>query len=349
MVNSHYVPRLILRKFADNNEHLIYADLVRRKCEDRNLKSIFSEIGYYSDEIEHELTMSVEGKFAKLLNDNLLKSGNQIILSREDLFLLKKFLLIASQRKRINLDEVDTRNGSLMDEICCNNHAQNFESRMDEILKCNSSEALLKFCDDMCENSVDNTMLRAIKRIVYGYISFVSSDACGENFIISDCACGYWYGDDPFRKMKLILDANNPIALQLLGISDPADYVYFPLSKSLGVLVISPIFRKEYGLFDAGKYSRGNLKKRFGFDDKKILSVPSVTNLNGNSLSQRKYTYVKTQLSSQNAIFFNNLIMQTSSKFIAFSDFEKIKRSLGSYLTMNGSHDLTFIDEFFKK
>ncbi|MEE3423079.1 MAG: DUF4238 domain-containing protein [Succinimonas sp.] len=349
MVNSHYVPRLILRKFADDNEHLIYADLVRRKCEDRNLKSIFSEIGYYSDEIEHELTMSVEDKFAKLFNDNLLKSGNQIILSREDLFLIKKFLLIASLRKRINLDEVDTRNGALMDEIYCNNHAKNFESRMDAILKCNSSEALLKFCDDMCENSVDNTMLRAIKRIVCGYMSFVSSDICGENFIISDCACGYWYGDGPFGKMNLIFGSDNPIVLNLLNKWDPADYVYFPLSKLLGVLVISPVFRKEYGLFDAGKYSRSNMKKRFGFDDKKILSTPVVANLNGNNPSQRKYIYTKTQLSSQNAIFFNNLIMQTSSKFIGFSDFEKIKRSLDSYLTMNGSHDLTFIAEFFKK
>lgn len=28
MINSHYIPRLILKKFSDDKEHLIYADLI---------------------------------------------------------------------------------------------------------------------------------------------------------------------------------------------------------------------------------------------------------------------------------------------------------------------------------
>ena len=41
MINSHYIPRLILKKFSDDKEHLIYADLIHKKCEIRRLESNF--------------------------------------------------------------------------------------------------------------------------------------------------------------------------------------------------------------------------------------------------------------------------------------------------------------------
>ena len=128
MINSHYIPRLILKKFSDDKEHLIYADLIHQKCEIRRLESVFSKKGYYSDDLEHDLSKSIESRFAQLLNDNLLKSKDQIILSREELFLLKKFLLIGSLRKSFTRDEIETRNGSAVDEFVYERNKKFFES-----------------------------------------------------------------------------------------------------------------------------------------------------------------------------------------------------------------------------
>lgn len=42
MVNSYYVPQLILRHFA-GSERIQYCDLVKKKVETRNIKSPFVE------------------------------------------------------------------------------------------------------------------------------------------------------------------------------------------------------------------------------------------------------------------------------------------------------------------
>lgn len=78
MVNSHYVPQLILRHFADG-ERIQYVDLDKKKVETRNIKSTFAEKGYYSDEIEKELCHKTEVQFANLLNNKIL---NLIILKK---------------------------------------------------------------------------------------------------------------------------------------------------------------------------------------------------------------------------------------------------------------------------
>ena len=71
MINSHYVPQLILRHFA-NAERIQYCDLGNRKVETRNIRSTFSEKGYYPDEIEKEMCYKIESQFANLLNNKLL-------------------------------------------------------------------------------------------------------------------------------------------------------------------------------------------------------------------------------------------------------------------------------------
>lgn len=124
--------------------------------------------------------------------------------------------------------------------------------------------------------------------------------------------------------------------------------MYISISKHLGVLAISPIFRKEYGIFDVKKYSKNGLEKRLGFDDKHLLNAPAVTFSETGARTPNKYVYKKTQLSLKNAIFFNILTMQTSCKFIAFSNYEKVKSSIESYIKNQGmKHDLSFIANHF--
>jgi len=54
MVRSHYVPQFILKNFCWDNK-ITYCDFETKTKELRNVYSVFSQKGYYSDEVENEL------------------------------------------------------------------------------------------------------------------------------------------------------------------------------------------------------------------------------------------------------------------------------------------------------
>lgn len=100
MKNSHYVPRLILNKFS--NKVSIYYVQTGELKENVKLEKAFMEKGYYSDEIEDKLNVKLESHFAKLLTNKILKCDKTIELSRDELKLIKKFLLTSVIRSMGN-------------------------------------------------------------------------------------------------------------------------------------------------------------------------------------------------------------------------------------------------------
>ncbi len=71
---------------------------------DRNIKSAFSEKNLYPEELEKRLA-SVEGRFGDLLNNKLLKEQEKIILHRDEIWLIKKFLVLEMFRVLDALNE----------------------------------------------------------------------------------------------------------------------------------------------------------------------------------------------------------------------------------------------------
>ena len=89
MVNSHFIPQLILRHFCEN-EKIQYYDLSSGNIESRSTKSVFSEKGYYPENIEKDLCHKIEVQFANILNNKILKENYNIALTSEDLLTIKK-------------------------------------------------------------------------------------------------------------------------------------------------------------------------------------------------------------------------------------------------------------------
>lgn len=92
-VNSHYVPQLTLRRFGDklclfNVQDGSYKENV-------NIDKAFSEKGFYSDEVEEKLQRRIESQFANLFHNKINKAESILELSRDELYLVKKFLLIS--------------------------------------------------------------------------------------------------------------------------------------------------------------------------------------------------------------------------------------------------------------
>lgn len=93
MANSHYVPMLTLRKFADklclfNVQNGEYKENIK-------IDKSFSEKGFYTDEVEDKLNKRIESQFGNLFSNKLLNAEGTIELKRDELQLIKKFLLIS--------------------------------------------------------------------------------------------------------------------------------------------------------------------------------------------------------------------------------------------------------------
>lgn len=90
MVNNHFIPQMILRHFCEN-EKIKYYDIENRTIETRTTKSVFSKKGYYPDQLEKDLGQKIEVQFANVLNKKLLCNTYKIVLTQEDMLILKKF------------------------------------------------------------------------------------------------------------------------------------------------------------------------------------------------------------------------------------------------------------------
>ena len=96
MSNNHYVPRLILRKFGDKLS--LYNVKTGELKENIPPEHAYAIQGFYDDETEKKLNLKIESQFGGLLSNLILKGENEISLSRANVLLIKKFLLVSMIR-----------------------------------------------------------------------------------------------------------------------------------------------------------------------------------------------------------------------------------------------------------
>lgn len=96
MSNSHYVPRLILRKFGDKLS--LYNVKTGELKENIPPEHAYAIQGFYDNETEKKLNLKIESQFGGLLSNLILKRENEISLSRANVLLIKKFLLVSMIR-----------------------------------------------------------------------------------------------------------------------------------------------------------------------------------------------------------------------------------------------------------
>ena len=96
MSNNHYIPRLILRKFGDKLS--LYNVKTGELKENIPPEHAYAIQGFYDNETEKKLNLKIESQFGGLLSNLILKRENEISLSRANLLLIKKFLLVSMIR-----------------------------------------------------------------------------------------------------------------------------------------------------------------------------------------------------------------------------------------------------------
>ena len=93
MAYSHYVPRFILKNFGNK----ISTYNIKNQKLSTNVKpeNVFGEEDFYSSDVENKLNRKIESKFANVFNNKISNIENRITLTRKELKLVKKFLLVS--------------------------------------------------------------------------------------------------------------------------------------------------------------------------------------------------------------------------------------------------------------
>ena len=95
-MNNHYVPQLTLRKFGDRLcTYNVKAEQYKENV--RNDRA-FCEKDLYTNEIEDSLNRKIESQFGSLFSNKLGKETGKFELSRKEIQLIKKYLLVSVLR-----------------------------------------------------------------------------------------------------------------------------------------------------------------------------------------------------------------------------------------------------------
>ena len=78
MLRSHFIPQFILRAFCESDKFQ-YMNLASKTVESRNPHSVFSEVGYYPERLEHNLCDKIERDFASM-HKKIISSRYKMIL-----------------------------------------------------------------------------------------------------------------------------------------------------------------------------------------------------------------------------------------------------------------------------
>lgn len=334
MVNNHFIPQLILRHFCED-EKIQYYDIESHRIESRTTKSVFSEKGYYPDELEKDLCHMIEVQFANILNKKILCENYKISLTAEDMLVLKKYLIITTLRVRDdNMEhnawyQVLKRDGFVPEDDSVKKFfSGDFYMNIKEILECRDFESLM----DIVTKGQNLNLFTYVRNIVYTYNVFVKSNNCKEDFIINDRGWADYRGPMSVRKLNAMINMlevrYDPYIKMLLNMSSPQDYAVFPISKNMAIITMSPAFKiclpdAPYNIIYPD--NAPTLSQCLGFGDANIINVPDNKILRNGT---KEYRYKVQQLSRKDVGFLNSLLIQDTDQFFGFADADRVRESL---------------------
>lgn len=355
------MPQLILCHFADD-ERIQYCDLERRKIETRNIKSTFEEKGYYPDDIEKELCYKTESQFANLLNNKILKERYRVSLSREELFILKKYLIITTIRfnKTVAMRNFGTPE-KMVESYSCS-----FYENINKVLACENADQIMEYLNINLQETLDKalngdeygemTLFSDIKNILHSYVVIVSTNKCKQDFIIPDTGFSYkatpltMFSGEKFDKCMFTLNhaiqLGNPYLMQVARLLSTYDYIFAPVSKDLAIVSFSVFYKffnnksDIYGMLPTNGMTVNGL---LGFGSSEIVEPPKVKRQSGIPVS---YEYEIKQLSKNDVYWLNAEMLNTSEYHFGYGNLDKIKSSVEYYNSLPADrrrYDLGFM------
>ena len=373
MAKSHYVPKFILKNFG-NNICLFNVKNGEYK-ENIQINKSYVENDFYSSEVEEKLNKKIESQFANLLSNKILKANGKIELNRNELLLIKKYLLISvirslgndefmlNEKKFYNKlkQQIDKLSGLkentftppfIEKEIKGESSFDYWMRTLNVILDTNgTTEAIL--------NHPDKTYpaYRWSMVISSGYLAFWDSEYNRNEFVITDIGMTSenekgWNGitNHNHKKVNFLLSLlkcskNDNEKMELYQIIQMTshfheNFMMFPISSKRMIVQIAPFYK--FRIHYKNLYNMPKLDELTNLLNENLFypnDVKYVNNINDykkvDHHSDDKYIYDIKQLTSKETIYCNMLFMDRINTWLGFSDLNKVVRSVFAYKKVN--------------
>ena len=335
MANSHYIPQFILKNFCVNDK-ITYCDLATGTCSPRNTRSVFSQKEYYPDEVEVMLSKQVEYPFANLYHNKLENARNRITLTPDELFTIKKYLVIQSIRYRYE----DTAEDTSTRESLGTNFANDFISSLKAVISATYKDDIFEILNIDPMATFTNTeeinipLWAEVKDVLFSYLVFVKCRG-DEEFVIPDNGKAVIEGPMSKKKMcgllEVALAQNNSEMLTLAQMLTPRDCSIFPLTPHLLLLSVSPFYKlmtdSEFNVNLIMPQGCETVEKCLGFGSRNTIAPPSVKMVN----TKKKYRYTVEQLNSADIQSINGLLLIEAKEYVACANLSKIQNSVKQF------------------
>lgn len=364
-MNTHYIPRLLLRPFAVGG-HINTYNFITDAFEQKKLKNTFSESNLFDEELEKLFACKLEGPFGNLLNHRLLHS-EVISLSRQENLLLRKFLMVNCLRAPIvntDWDEMVERtklqeHPSVQAKEFLIRHTSEFKEVFDEgtyskdnyivnLKKAMEIDSLEDLAGGKSEYNVSVSLKYAARRAMASVIAFWDTSEIGQEFILPKLP-GIIEMDNVsiLHKTMVLQEKRNQLEtewlpddldselrrLQIGSTMFSENYSIYPISPTRCVVCFSPYFRAFFSVMSAN--SRKALyrpllnKEQF---DRHFYSAPRMELFQPCDVRfNQSYTYEVKQLTEEELHRINSMLLDMETEEFAFCDKNSLKKSFVYY------------------
>lgn len=360
-MKNHYVSQFIIRRFS--NAVNVFDVHTGRIDESKRPHKVFYKDDIYDEEVEKLVNFNIESRVSNILNNKILIGGD-VKLTRTELEILKRYMLICSVRTQSE------------DHFC--KILKGFKSNADKYINIYNEYSFLKKTKDL--NLSDNELyLRTLKvfatsnnirdialnplatremlawamPFLESYIAFWDTPKDKE-YILTDCGMCSEYegfhmitGGIDISKMSYILKQIKSGKYQYGGLMASCsvmfeNYSIYNLSSTRCMVAINPFFRLYYGA-QVAFLDKNNHGERFTLEvpdiwpaiiqNKELFGVPE--NRYSHSMEplspyapDDEFIYKPKVLTDEDLVYINTLMLFQTKDIIGFNDATKIIDSI---------------------
>lgn len=361
MSKNHYVPRLILRKFSDKLS--LYNVKTGELKENISPENAYAIEDFYGEVTEKKLNMRIESQFGGLLSNIILKCNDEIQLSRTNLFLVKKFLLISMLRS-IKAEEWIQKEKCFYD--LCSIPAPFEEKQIDNETSFDYWMRTLNVILD-----TDGTPQQILNHpnktypayrwaciVNSGYLAFWDAPNDRDEFVITDIGMTSenekgWDGIRIHNRKKIeyiesllesTIDSNERDSLlNLLNTvsSFSENFQMFPISSKRMIVLVSPFFKARYFWKLSGKNVTPLSditvipNEKLFEPNRNIYVLPQTPGKEYQYHEDDRYIYDIKKLTNEEIRYCNALFLDRIDTYLGFSSLEHAVGSIIKYKKLN--------------
>lgn len=360
-MKNHIVSQMIIKRFA--NAINVFDVATGRIDLKKKPSKVFYKHDRLSPDLEELLSTAIESRFANLLYGKLT-NDHFVTLTRDELFLVKRYLLMISVRMYSENEffEMMKRFKRNCDRYLIGHPEYRFLKRMDNLnlskkefyeltlrIYCEQNNPSLIFKD----NRVTLEILCWARPILDSYLAIWDAPE-GMEYVLSDCSMVSEYEGIHQLTGGLDLSKESYLLYHLLNENKDLEKSFFAdtlskcqlmyenfnvfnLSSKRSLVLINPFFRQYFNL-DLSFYGEEEVKKTPVPDiwpsiiQNKDLFIPPITEyksrIRGVYLNDDLFFYEARKLSPDELVYINSMIISMTHEILGFNDSRAIKDSI---------------------